>query len=394
MSKISNAKRILAGVFIVVISLFALKSNAFAGLETLAGYVAQDAGNAELTMSQIESDYVSTIWEQQSFININGLMAKTLNMQGFYSDMGMYVTNDNYIVSASAETSTDYEYEQIVAFKNYLDSIGVNLLYINAPTKYIDDSLFNEQFGVATYCNQNADLFVERITKAGIPNIDLRNNMEEDGLEITEQFFRTDHHWTTECGLWATQIIAEGLNEYCNYSIDTSIYDTYNYTFTEYENCWLGEQGRKVAATYVGLDDFTCIKPNFDTNYIFTNTGEWVQGTFDDFIKDEIYNLENDVYENKSWYYSYSPRNCFNQNVANGKVLVVADSYFRVIHPFLSLGVHQCDSLILRNYGEDFNLKEFVRNGGYDTVIICYAQFMIGAHDDPTNANYPMFSFN
>lgn len=391
MSKTSSAKRILAGVFIVVISLFALKSNAFAGLETLAEYIAQDPDNEEITINQIESDYVSTIWEQQSFININGLMAKTLNMQGFYSDMGMYVTDDNYIVSASAETSTDYEYEQIVAFKNYLDSIGVNLLYINAPTKYVDDSLFNEQFGVATYCNKNADLFVERITEAGIPNIDLRDNMEKEGLEITEQFFRTDHHWTTECGLWATRIIAEGLNEYCNYSIDTSIYDTSNYTFTKYENCWLGEQGRKIAATYVGLDDFTCIKPNFETNYVFTYDG-WIEDSFDFFINEDVYNLENNVYENSTWY--YSPRNCINQNADSGKILVVADSYFRVVHPFLSLDVYQCDSIVLRDLGEDFRLREFVRNGGYDTVVICYAQFMIGAHDDPSNANYLMFSFD
>ena len=29
----------------------------------------------------------------------------------------------------------------------------------------------------------------------------------------------------------------------------------------------------------------------------------------------------------------------------------------------------------------------------YDTVIIAYAQFMLGSHDDPSSANYRMYSF-
>ncbi len=393
MVKISNAKRILASVFILAIGLFAIKSNAWLNMEKLMAYIAQNVDDETITLGGIESEYVDSMWEKQTFINVNGLMANTLNMQGYYSDMGMYVTDENYIVSAYAETSTDYEYEQIVSFKEYLDSIGVNLVYVNAPTKYVDDAWFSEQFGKSTYTNKNADLFLQRIENAGISVIDLRDEMENDGLNVSEQFFRTDHHWTPECGLWATQIIAEGLNDYCDYNIDTSIYDKSNFTFTEYKECWLGEQGRKVAATYVGLDDYTVVRPNFETSYLFKTTEGLVEGTFDDFIDESVYNLENDVYENKSWHYSYAQRNCINNNVDYGKVLLLGDSYSQVVEPYLSLGVSEIDSLILRQHGDGFDLRTHIKNCGYDTIVICYAQFMIGAHDNPESANYRMFTF-
>lgn len=394
MDKVSNAKKVLACLFIIVMAVFAIRSNAWAGLEKMAAYIAQDVETGTLTMSGIESEYVSTMLEKQSFINLNGSMAKALNMQGYYSDMGMYVTDDNYIVSASGITSTDYEYEQMVSLKAYLDSIGVNLLYVNAPTKYVDDSLFSTQFGINTYSNRNADLFLQRISDAGIANIDLREKLKEDGLKVEEQFFRTDHHWTPECGLWATRIMAEGLNEYCGYNIDTSIYDKSNYTFTKYEDCWLGEQGRKVAETYVGLDDYTCVMPNFETNYSFKTASGLLPGTFDTFVNKDVYNLENDVYTTYSWHYSYGQCSCINNNVSYGKVLLLGDSYAQVTQPFLSLGVSEIDPLIMRDYDDTFSLRTYIQNGEYDTVVICYAQFMIGAHDNPNSANYRMFTFD
>ena len=348
-----------------------------------------------LTMDQIETDYTSTIWNHNEFVNLNGSIAKLLNMHGLYSDMGMYVTCDNYIVSASPYTTTDYEFEETVAFRDFLESNGINLLYVNEPTKYVDDELLRKEFGIDTYSNQNADVFLERIRSAGIYTIDLRESMQKEGLTATDLFYRTDHHWTTPAGLWATKCIAEGLNTYCGYQIDLNIFDEKNYDRTDWTECWLGEQGRKAAQTYVGLDDYTELKPAFDTDYTFkTLDGATYNGTFDSFIDETVYNTDNDVYENLSWHYSYNRTNCINNNVKTGKVLLLGDSYDNVTQPFLSLPIHEVDSLVLRGSEEDFSLRDYILSNGYDTVIIAYAQFMIGAHDDPASANYRMFTFD
>ena len=38
------------------------------------------------------------------------------------------------------------------------------------------------------------------------------------------------------------------------------------------------------------------------------------------------------------------------------------------------------------------SIRDYIEAGNYDTVIVAYAQFIIGAYDDNTNANYRMFT--
>ena len=73
--------------------------------------------------------------------------------------------------------------------------------------------------------------------------------------------------------------------------------------------------------------------------------------------------------------------------------MLIGDSYAHLTVPFLSLGIAELDSLILRDVGSDFQLTELILSGGYDTVLVCYAQNMIGSHDSPQSANYAMYSF-
>ncbi|SDB54104.1 hypothetical protein SAMN02910298_02763 [Pseudobutyrivibrio sp. YE44] len=71
----------------------------------------------------------------------------------------------------------------------------------------------------------------------------------------------------------------------------------------------------------------------------------------------------------------------------------LGDSYDNVIQPYLSLGIHQVDSLILRDSDNSFGVRKYIVENGYDTVIVVYAQFMVGAHDNEESENYRMFSF-
>lgn len=344
-------------------------------------------------IDEIDSDFTIRLVHKDDFVEFNGAMMKMLHMRGQYSDLGIYITDDLYIVSVYPQTSTDYEYEQMMDFKQFLDENGINLLYVNEPVKYLDDNMIVKEFGVETYGNRNADKFLERIRAEGVPVIDLRDNVKEDGLDITDLFYRTDHHWTTRAGLWATRIIAEGLNTYCGYDIDLSLYDEDQYTFRDWKKCWLGEQGKKVAKAYVGLDDFTEIKPDFSTEYIFESSKGIYEGTFDEFVNENVYDDKNDN-ATDLWHYSYRKIDCINQKADYGKVLLLSDSYDHVTEPFLSLGVHEIDDLEVRGLDPSFDLRQYILDNDYDTVIIAYAQFMIGAHDDPKSANYRMFDFH
>ena len=346
------------------------------------------------SINDLENDYASQIWLHNQLIDLNGKVAKCLKMRGFYGSKNIYVSKDMYILGFHGETSTDYEVEQMISFSDFLEENGINLLYVNAPVKYLEDSVFINEFGLETYSNRNADIFLERINDAGINYIDLRTAMKEQGIDVKSYFYRTDHHWTVRAGLWSTKEIAEGLNYYCGYQIDTAIYNDSNFVYTDWVNCWLGEQGKKISKDYIGLDDFTEIKPIFPTSYVFkSNDGDY-NGTFDDFIDESVYDTEKDVYENSSWHYSYKQLNCVNTGIESGKLLLIGDSYSQVMEPFLSLGIRDIDYLILRQKGNDFNLRQYIIDNGYDTVLICYNVHNIGEHDNPKSANYKMFTFD
>lgn len=400
----NSEKRILAAGFVLFMILTWIGSDSVIGFHGIGTYVYQQAAewlgikytgeNQESndSIEQVKSAYTESLWNKQGLINLNGFMARKLNIRGQYSDIGMYVLDDAYVVTAYPETSTDYEVDQMTQLKEFLDKRGINLLYVNEPVKYLDDSLFEEKFGVECYSNRNADLFMERIREAGISAIDLREELTEDGMNIYDMFYRTDHHWTTESGFWAARKIAEGLNEYCGYNIDISMYDEDNYTFQKWEDCWLGEQGRKIAESYVGLDDFTLIKPKFQTELFIRENGEYKQGSFDDLIEEERYVTEGvKPSEALSWYYSYELRRTRNEQADYGKILVLLDSYGHVSMPYLSLAVRDLDYRMLRN--KKYNLPEIIEKGKYDTVIVAYAQFMIGAYEAEGSANSRMFTF-
>ena len=357
-----------------------------------------DVSEEPVSVSDVVAGYNTDIYKQHSWIDLNGAMARGLNIKGLYKDMGLYILGDNYIASSSAQTSTDYEYEQICSLRQFLDERGIHLLYVNAPTKYLDDSVFQRNFGIRSYANANADLFLQRITEAGIDNMDLREELSADGKNIYDMFYRTDHHWTVDNGFWAACKLTERLNKDFGYQIDEGLYDLDNFQVTRYPECWLGEQGRKVAETYVGLDDYVRIEPKYDTKFVLTGPNAEKQGTFTEtFINEDSYAFDKDVYSAPLMHYSYisggiNQTKIINENQSEGKILLLGDSYSQCVVPFLALGVHEVDSLVLRGYAD--SLRDYIDAGDYDTVVILYAEFMIGAHDYESSANYKMFTFD
>lgn len=410
---------IVSVVLLIVMLLFFFKSNAFSFVDE--GIAAVNSGvvtawqerhpkesveeeetsvaTPVATFAQVSANFLNGLYSKIQLCEFNGSLANKFGFIDFYKNTGGIKLPNGYVAGVYGQTSTDYEIGQMSELKKFCDSEGVQLLYVNEPTKYIDDAVIEEQLGLKSYINQNTDLFLSRLNDIGVNYIDLRDNIRAEGKDSFSMFFRTDHHWTPESGKWATQIIADELNKDYGYKIDTSLYDDSNFTFTEYKDAWLGEQGKKLSEAYVGLDDYTCVEPNFDTNYTVTTTGGTANGTFSETMIDKNNYKSGDletIYACPSWHYSYM-RNGLNMSVIKnnkvkkGKILVLGDSYDQVTSPFLSLGVNEVRTLVLRAY--DGSLQEYIKQNDIDTVVVAYASFMIGAHDSPANANYTMFDF-
>ena len=259
-----------------------------------------DAGDVERKITE-------NLIGKSQLIDVSGALTKMMGKREVYTDL--FVDEDGVIVNPYAYTSTDYETEQIIGFYDFLKENGINFLYVNMPVKSSDDADF-EKYGIESFGEANADRLIKRLKGNNIPAIDLREEMVTENLNSKDMFYRTDHHWNTRSGLWATRHIAEGLNTYCGYSIDTSIYNEENYDIKEWQDCWLGEQGCKIGKSYAGLDNYCEIKPDFYTEFIFRPIrGDEYKGSFDGFVDESRYDISRDKYDN-DWYYSYSNWSC------------------------------------------------------------------------------------
>jgi len=226
----------------------------------------------------------------------------------------------------------------------HLKSEGIPLLYVQLPFKVskLDNKL---PTGVFDYSNENADTMLTALKSRGVATFDLRQEIKKDGLDWYSLFFRTDHHWKPETGLWAAGKISEKLNSDYGFNIDRTLLDKNSFRTKIYNNWFLGSQGKRVGQFYAGTDNFTLMLPKYKTDFDFTchriNGQTFTKkGSFEDtWIFKE--NLKKD-YFNINTYAVYSGADyrvsvCTNNLLSGKKILLLRDSYSNVIAPFISL---------------------------------------------------------
>lgn len=352
-------------------------------------------GNIIPPYSTVVNNFTSNFPAKNEMLALNSHLLKKLNLREVYKSNGGIVLPNGYVAGVYPYTSTEYEAEQIEGLKLFLDSNQIQLLYVNKPTKYVDDSYLMTTMGISTYVNDNSNRFLEKLDLLDIKYLDLREQMSDPNS--FDYFFRTDHHWTVPAGKLAAASISEKLNNEFGYNIDLSLYDDEAFTYKEYKEAWLGEQGKKIGTPFVGLDDYVSVIPNYPTSFNRLFNGRTITGTFDQvLVNQNVYLPENNQnpQDATSWHYSYLGNSGIIQNNNNPegkKILVLGDSYDAVTNTFLALGASEVHGLVLRNFSG--NLRDYIKNNNFDAVIISYAGFMIGAHDNENSANYRMFDF-
>lgn len=373
-----------------------------ASSETAGAAVKEETAEVEAKKdeeTEEAANFSDSLFFKQQMVQGNGAISKQLGMSELYNQDNTFVLNNGYVVGVYAYADTDYEFEKVTGFRDFLAEQGIPLLYVNEPVKYTDDKAISEELGIMTYVNDNADRMLARLSEAGIPTLDLRQAFS--GEDSFFWFYRTDHHWTTSAGKVAAEAISEKLNSDLGFDIDLSLYSDEKMIYTLYEDAWLGEQGKKLGESFVGMEDYTLIVPSYDTLFTIRRDGEEYTGSFEEvLINNGIMLPENneDIYGAPSWHYIYrgnEGRITNEQNTDGKKLLVLGDSYGSVTNVFLALGNRSVEGIIMRDFIRDFDIdiRDYILQNDYDAVIISYAEFMLGAHVDEESANYTMFDF-
>lgn len=301
----------------------------------------------------------------------------------------VYKTKYDQICYAVPEQDVSKALEGMTQLKAELDEMNIPLLYIQAPFKLRP----NEQQlpdNVKDYSNANADQFLKGLEEAGINSLDLRKDYWSKGMSQNELFFNTDHHWTINGAFSGYTDIVKALNSDYGFHIDEKYTELNNFDQKVFKNYYIGSMGRRVGAVYGGMDDFTLITPNFDTDYTVYDRdygGEKIyKGTFQQAVLSNNY-IAKGTPPDTNRYAVYHGDNAeiefVNHNVNRGKLLVVKDSFGLPIYSFLSLGIHEVRALDVRLYKD--SVAEYAKKYHPEVVVVIYNADCFGGD---------MFNFN
>jgi hypothetical protein len=318
-----------------------------------------------------------------AYININGFMSRM---------MGQRLMNQRYIldngnlehsfgmISANERKSV---VDSAVQINNAQKERGKHYLFVIAPRK-VDKYNPGLPAGITDRYNDSWDAIIKDLTAEGVPYLDLRELIHDEGLDYASVHYKTDHHWTAEAGFWAYQKIIEYFTANGVIpAVDPLYTDTDNYNFRVYRDRFLGSDGKRVGTTYVGVDDFTVIFPKFDTNMSIKVASASIDksGSF--------YDVALNHNANKLDYFNASPYGAFAWGDRDFslyrnpgapldiKIAGYGDSYTNVSLAFLPLVAKQYDEFDFRHYKGNF--AQYYADNDPDIFIGLFSDFWANA---------------
>ncbi|MBR3836325.1 MAG: hypothetical protein IKJ69_06035 [Clostridia bacterium] len=339
-------------------------------------------------------DYYSTnlLIGRMHFVELNAFFNKLIGMNIVSGTDSVVVMRNGYLTFQSYEVDMDYAIKSTDYFHNWLTDKGIDFLYVQCPSK--ENPLDNQlPYGIEDYNNQNADNLLAGLEEAEVPFLDLRQSINDSFDNYYSCFFKTDHHWTPETGVWAAGQIAQNLNNRYGYDFSKSIGDLDNYNVDVYEDYCFGSQGKKATLRYADPEDISLIYPKTQTDFTVQFVKEETfEGRFEDTLIDKSVFDKIDYY-NITTYATYfrgnhSFTNIRNNRITDGKRMIyIIDSFCASVIPFLATETEEMLVLDLRGFNG--SITKVIEEFSPDAVVVAYNPTLFSAN----TRTYGVFNF-
>lgn len=284
--------------------------------------------------------------------------------------------DDGYLTSFHRRVNQAEKVKSITEFASFCKKQNIKFVYLAAPSKLArEDKVYS---GKLDFANQNEDEFLTGLKSHGILYIDLRDNIEQEGLNQKSLFFKTDHHWLPETALWAASEITKELDTQNVFHGNPALLEADRFEHVVYPNIYLGSHGKKVTLARTKPEDITKLLPLFPTQFhlYIPSLGLDQRGDFSIFY-DQSKLQYGDLYQTAGAYHAYlygeqpyiSIEN--EQIKGNSHILMIRDSFGDTLAPFLTLEVQHLDLLDLRYFTG--SVQSFVKQHHPDVVLVLYS---------------------
>lgn len=391
MAKHALKRKLRAGHILSALFLFYIFYVGLAALPQLLVNTSETLRNGKLNSSYIKKvndqyegmlgteSWYPLLQNKGTYINFNGLMAKKLGQPLMNERITLKNGHLFYVDSKTPDPEEIlHAADNIIRFHDAHTASGGNFLFVMVPSqisKY-EDLL---PAGYTDTTNDTADAFLSLLEQAGVPYLDLREEMHKDGLTVTDDYYSTDHHWKPQTGFWAYTKILKKLEQMEVIDpVDSFYTDPENYVFETYEKTFLGSCGRRTGIYYGGLDDAIFIRPDFETSISISIPARplTLQGRYEEvaYNTDAVHNYEDPDYYQENCYGLYGWgdteithwRNT--QAPVQEKFLLIGESFGNIPFSLMSICCSSCDELDPRHFKNDFT--DYYNSYRPDTVIV------------------------
>lgn len=365
---------------IVLVSLMTVVSRGKAIVTSTISYAKEYgmcSGLFKVTISEFEGQYTEQLFGKSYFVQCLGLFNKFLNKKIVLDNEDRYtvykMNNGAFAQNYIGYDTTQYA-QNFLFFSTQMEHIGIPLLYVQAPFKI--DKYDNElPYGLSDETNPLADNFLQ-IVSNDCSTLDIREIIHNQNLDYKGLFYSTDHHWTAETGLWASGVLADKLIESFAIDLDTTYISRDNYSFTVYDDYFLGSLGKRTGILYSGVDDFVLIEPKYDSSYRVTIPALDVirEGPCSDSILFKEYMGKNYFEDDPGRVYTgdnYSLMVIQNLLSSNDtRILLVKDSFSKSVIPSFASTCKELHVIDLRTF--EGSVSEYAKSNDIDCVVVMY----------------------
>ena len=292
--------------------------------------------------------------------------------------MDVYRLQDGYLTYSYKKLDMAEHIGAVAEFAQLVSQQGGRLLYVQSPGK--TNPFGDRELDGLDYANYNTDMLLQGLQARGVDVFDLRQDMYRDmGNEGWHKaFFRTDHHWLPSTALWAAEKLAARLHADYDVDVDFGHFSEADYDVVNYENYFLGSQGKKVTLAKTTAEDIALYYPKFSTDVRLEipSLGIDTRGDFTIMYDMEMVKKRDFYGGNPYAAYGYGDmpeikvHNFTNEHLRDKKILIIKDSMVDTVLPFLSMGLKDITLLDIRHFNG--SVRRYVEDFKPDIVIVMY----------------------
>ena len=268
--------------------------------------------------------------------------------------------------------------DAVAALRDELADADIPFLYFQSPTKEID-GYTNYPLGIDYASTDNAAAMKDALHTHGVEVLSFAEEFASRSIAPETQFYRTDHHWTTETAFEAFRIALPYLNDRFGWSLNPALTAYDSWTSLLQPQTFLGSIGRRIGEELAGLDDYTFLEPRFHTAYNVyyppssTEVPYWT-GTFHEtMVRDSLLYSEDVTANRYASYFQYDYGELIIENrLAENDlhIAIIKDSFALPFTAFLSTAVWKIDMIDLREF--EGSVTEHLLTTQPDLVIMMY----------------------